>query len=302
LIISLAMIAASISVFSACTRGPGPGPSVESTSQGTLTNETHSIETGEIGSEESESVCSTAENDTDDVSEATESSSNTDESETDVSSKDSTTEETQETESNDASDTDSDETIESSDESEDQSHESETTESDNTEDTPESTETEDSGKDNTTDTEVTEDTSGTQETEETEETEGTDETEEKPGPADKSLEYRLDQASDTYVVVGIGDFGGLDVIIPNTYNGKRVSAIEDSAFIDTELSSISFGVNIDSIGAFAFGNQNDFTIYFAGSKSDWGKIARKDGWNDGLQSYRVKLGQATNNDWGIPIG
>lgn len=66
-----------------------------------------------------------------------------------------------------------------------------------------------------------------------------------------SLEYKQD--GEGYVVVGIGNVTGRDIVIPAEYNGKPVKKIADSAFKNCNgLRSVEISDGITSIGSEAF--------------------------------------------------
>ncbi len=69
----------------------------------------------------------------------------------------------------------------------------------------------------------------------------------------KGLKYRLDEETDTYVVIGIGTATDTDLIIPAYYEGETVTGIGDAAFRDCSgLTSVTIGSGLTSIGSGAF--------------------------------------------------
>lgn len=68
------------------------------------------------------------------------------------------------------------------------------------------------------------------------------------------LAYELSADGQYYIVTGMGCFNGKAIEIPALYRGKRVEAIGDRAFKDSEITSVVFGANVKKIGARAFEN------------------------------------------------
>ena len=69
------------------------------------------------------------------------------------------------------------------------------------------------------------------------------------------LEFELSADGNSYTVKGIGKYMGKDLVIPDEYDGKPVTAIAESAFsyCDT-IETITVGVNVKDIGYGAFSN------------------------------------------------
>jgi hypothetical protein len=66
------------------------------------------------------------------------------------------------------------------------------------------------------------------------------------------LEFKLNDDGATYSVSAYTR-GNPAVVIPDTYNGKPVTSIADNVFKDrTDIKSVQFGANIETIGANAF--------------------------------------------------
>lgn len=81
-----------------------------------------------------------------------------------------------------------------------------------------------------------------------------------------TLEYELKPFTNGdgyYIVKGIGTFKGMDVVIPDTYNGIPVTKIAENAFRGNKnITSATIGRNIDYIGKEAFlGCDNLSTVY-----------------------------------------
>lgn len=67
------------------------------------------------------------------------------------------------------------------------------------------------------------------------------------------LEFALTSDEKSYIVTGIGTFGGTELSIPATYNSKSVTAIGDSAFRDcSAIKSITIPSSVTSIGTTVF--------------------------------------------------
>ena len=67
------------------------------------------------------------------------------------------------------------------------------------------------------------------------------------------LKYRLNDTKDAYTVVGIGEGGEGEIVIPNEHEGLPVTAIGDSAFYEcTRLTSVNIPGSVTEIGYSAF--------------------------------------------------
>ncbi len=87
-------------------------------------------------------------------------------------------------------------------------------------------------------------------------------------PAEKTLEYVLNDDKNSYAVKGIGGLEG-DIVIPAEYKRKPVTAIEAGAFKNrAELTSIIVGENVVSIGEKAFLNCANLTAATLGERVD----------------------------------
>lgn len=85
-------------------------------------------------------------------------------------------------------------------------------------------------------------------------------------PAEKTLEFVLNDDKNGYAVKGIGGLEG-DIIIPAEYKRKPVTAIEAGAFKNrAELTSIIVGENVVSIGEKAFLNCTNLTAATLGER------------------------------------
>lgn len=69
------------------------------------------------------------------------------------------------------------------------------------------------------------------------------------------LSYAKRSQGDGYVVTGIGDHSGSELVIPETRNGKPIVGIKDSAFADcSELMNVTIPSGVTSIGTDTFKN------------------------------------------------
>ena len=72
----------------------------------------------------------------------------------------------------------------------------------------------------------------------------------------EGLEYKLTEDGTGYIVVGIGDFSGKDLIIPAEYQGKPVLEIGNNAFANSEIESVKLPKGLKVIGYYAFESSN----------------------------------------------
>ena len=73
-----------------------------------------------------------------------------------------------------------------------------------------------------------------------------------PPTPSEGLEFKLSSDGAEYAVVGIGNCGDLDIVIPDTYKGKPVTAIGVSAFYEEDIKSVYIPSSVEEIGELAF--------------------------------------------------
>ena len=117
------------------------------------------------------------------------------------------------------------------------------------------------------------------------------------------LTYQMDDATQTYVVTGIGSCVDTELVIPETYNGYTVTAVAPGAFNGntqivkvrilgcatigdrafnncTNLQSIEISDDLQTIGSAAFyGNTALIEIIFNGTQAQWDAVVKGEGWN-----------------------
>ena len=72
---------------------------------------------------------------------------------------------------------------------------------------------------------------------------------------DKIVSFDVSEDKNSYVVAGIGKHKGKDLVIPDEYNGKPVTAVDEMAFYNCkQIESITIGKNITQFGTSAFKN------------------------------------------------
>ncbi len=75
-----------------------------------------------------------------------------------------------------------------------------------------------------------------------------------------NLGFALSEDENSYIVTGMGDCTETEIIIPETYNGKPVTAIAESAFIDNKtLTKVKIADSVKVIGASAFAGCGNIT-------------------------------------------
>ena len=76
----------------------------------------------------------------------------------------------------------------------------------------------------------------------------------------EGLEFKLSGNKKYYIVAGIGDFEGSELVIPSTYEGKPVERIAQYAFRDkTQLTSVYLPDSINYVGHAVFYNCTNIT-------------------------------------------
>jgi len=75
-----------------------------------------------------------------------------------------------------------------------------------------------------------------------------------PPVSEESLEFETNEFGDEYTVIGLGTVKGTSVVIPDTYNGKPVTAIGDGAFEGSALTDVTISNSVRFIGNRAFAN------------------------------------------------
>lgn len=94
------------------------------------------------------------------------------------------------------------------------------------------------------------------------------------------LAYALNEAGTGYNVVGIGTYLEEELNIPAQYNGLKVTGIGAAAFKGSDFKKVTLPDTIVELGAEAFAHSYVDTIYYDGTKAEWEKISKKDGWNN----------------------
>ena len=117
----------------------------------------------------------------------------------------------------------------------------------------------------------------------------------------EGLEYSLSNDGDSYIVIGMGSCEDRDVVIPETYQDKPVTAIGDQAFAGADIDTMSFSNCITSIGARAFAECNGLDVFFYGSKKEWVNISKADGWNE-QSTMKIWPTEKQEDNWEVPVG
>ena len=115
------------------------------------------------------------------------------------------------------------------------------------------------------------------------------------------LEYTLSYDGDSYIVIGIGSCKDREIVIPETYRDKPVTAIGDRAFAGADIDTMSFSNCITSIGARAFAECNGLDVFFYGSKKEWVNISKADGWNE-QSTMKIWPTEKQEDNWEVPVG
>ena len=106
---------------------------------------------------------------------------------------------------------------------------------------------------------------------------------------DSGLIFELDSKGDTYIVIGTQNKTEVNVVIPETHNGKPVTGIGDKAFAEcTHITNITIPTSITYIGYQAFYQCIHLTvIIYNGSETDW-KLINID--KTAIQNITVNFG------------
>lgn len=128
------------------------------------------------------------------------------------------------------------------------------------------------------------------------------ETEKKPDEVIESsgLKYSLNDDGNSYTLVGIGTCTDRDVIVPETYKNKPVTAIGDGAFAGVTIETVTLSNTVKSIGSKVFVGCNNLEIFFNGTKKEWIEITKANDWKEQC-SLRVWPREDQEENWEIPI-
>ena len=78
-------------------------------------------------------------------------------------------------------------------------------------------------------------------------------------PASEGLEYWFDRTNGAYTVKSIGQCTDKNIVIPASYNGHPVTAINSNAFMSTDIESIVIPEGVTTAGKSVFGGCNKLT-------------------------------------------
>ena len=92
-----------------------------------------------------------------------------------------------------------------------------------------------------------------------------------------------------------------DIVIPDTYKGKPVTAIGDGAFAGVSIETVTFSNYVTSIGSKIFVGCNDLELFFYGTKKEWISVTKADDWKEQC-TVRVWPTVTEEDNWEIPIG
>ena len=107
------------------------------------------------------------------------------------------------------------------------------------------------------------------------------------------LEYQLSDDGSSYVVIGIGTCTDTEIVIPEIYNGKLVTAINSTAFFNCkDITSLVLHNGITTIGSYAFMDCSSLVrIEFTGTAAQWNNITKGSLWNHNTGNYTVVYGK-----------
>lgn len=101
------------------------------------------------------------------------------------------------------------------------------------------------------------------------------------------LKYTL-ASNGNLIVTGIGSCTDEEIVIPEVYEGKKVTQIANEAFKSNSIKSVKILGKLDRIGDLAFaGCASLESIYYGGTKAEWESLEKGHRWNADMPKYNV---------------
>jgi len=109
--------------------------------------------------------------------------------------------------------------------------------------------------------------------------------------ASSKLTYAINEDGQTCTITGIDLLMNISLSVPSHIDGYRVTAIGSRAFADhPALQTVVLPAALTEIGSSAFSGSDVTTLQFLGTEDEWTAVKKAGGWNNGMPSYTLVIG------------